>query len=188
MTPIVLKPTHTDRAVADFVAGHTSPALEEISSLLTLGGDEHLIFSTLAAAALFAAFGTSSERKSVAHLWIATLSVAAVSHALKRYVNQQRPDRTEAPFEGQGIPHSGGAYNAFPSGHAMYMGAIASTLSHQAPRFKVPIWIGAGLIALTRVVVLAHWLSDVLVGLAMGSALERLTRTESEETVKPPRR
>lgn len=188
MTPIALKPTRTDRALADFVAGHTSPALEEICNLLTLVGDEHVIFSTLAAAAFLAAFGTSSQRKSVTHLWIATLSVAAVSHALKRYVNQQRPDRTEAPFEGQGIPHSGGAYNAFPSGHAMYMGAIASALSQQAPRLKIPIWIGAGVVASTRVIVLAHWLSDVLVGLAMGSILERLTRTEHGPTSRPPSR
>jgi len=35
--------------------------------------------------------------------------------------------------------------------------------------------IGAGLV-LTRVVLLAHWLSDVLAGLAMGAAVERLLR------------
>jgi hypothetical protein len=38
------------------------------------------------------------------------------------------------------------------------------------------VWsIGAGLV-LTRVVLLAHWTSDVIAGLAIGAAVERLLR------------
>jgi undecaprenyl-diphosphatase len=38
------------------------------------------------------------------------------------------------------------------------------------------VWsIGAGLV-LTRIVLLAHWTSDVIAGLAIGAAVERLLR------------
>lgn len=139
MAPLLLKPTRTDQAIADFVTDHTSPGVEKVFNLLTLVGDEHLIFSALAAAAIVSTLGTNAQRKAVAHLWLATLSVAAVSHGLKYAVNQRRPDRTKAPFKGAGIPHSGGAYNAFPSGHAMYMAAIASALARQEPQLRLPI-------------------------------------------------
>ena len=75
-----------------------------------------------------------------------------------------------------GIPRSGKAYDAFPSGHAMHVGAIASALSWVSPKSAPLAWSLGGLVAATRIVLLAHWMTDVLAGLAMGVVVERCLR------------
>jgi membrane-associated phospholipid phosphatase len=75
-----------------------------------------------------------------------------------------------------GIPRSGKAYDAFPSGHAMHVGAIASAVSWISPKSAPLAWSLGGLVAATRIVLLAHWMTDVLAGLAMGVVVERCLR------------
>jgi len=75
-----------------------------------------------------------------------------------------------------GVPFSGKPLDAFPSGHAMHVGALVSTAT-VLPRAKrnLVLAFGAGLV-LTRIVLLAHWVSDVAAGLALGALAERLLR------------
>ena len=75
-----------------------------------------------------------------------------------------------------GIPRSGKAYDAFPSGHAMHVGAVASAVSWAYPNSAPIAWGLGGLIAITRIVLLAHWTTDVLAGMAMGALVERCLR------------
>ena len=71
---------------------------------------------------------------------------------------------------------SGNRLDAFPSGHAVHVGALASAASRLPERQRNLVWaVGAGLV-LTRVVLLAHWVSDVAAGLAVGALTERLLR------------
>ena len=71
---------------------------------------------------------------------------------------------------------SGKPLDAFPSGHAIHVGALASAATVLPPAKRYLVWsIGAGLV-LTRIVLLAHWTSDVIAGLAIGAAVERLAR------------
>ena len=66
--------------------------------------------------------------------------------------------------------------NAFPSGHAIHVGALASAATVLAPAKRNLVWsVGAGLVA-TRIILLAHWASDVAAGLAIGALMERLLR------------
>lgn len=58
-------------------------------------------------------------------------------------------------------------YQSFPSGHAACATAAALTLAVVAPRYRVPLLLAALLIALTRVVMVAHYLSDVIAGAAL---------------------
>ena len=75
-----------------------------------------------------------------------------------------------------GVPISGKPLDAFPSGHAIHVGALASAATVLPPAKRNMAWsIGAGLV-LTRIVLLAHWTSDVAAGLAIGAAVERLLR------------
>jgi len=96
-----------------------------------------------------------------------------VPHLLKCVVAQERPDRVEIHGDRHGIPRSGEAFDAFPSGHAVHMGALAAALSRILPKYRVLIWGASTMVALTRVVLLAHWTSDVLVGGALGVGLEQ---------------
>lgn len=61
---------------------------------------------------------------------------------------------------------------AFPSGHVAHYGAIACALCLAVPRARVPALIVLGMIACARVIVDAHWLSDVAgaVAIAAGAA------------------
>jgi undecaprenyl-diphosphatase len=95
---------------------------------------------------------------------------------LKRLFDQTRPDRLTVVGHLHGVPFSGKRLDAFPSGHALHMGALASTAG------SLPTWprrairaIAVGL-SLTRVVVLAHWASDVVAGFVLGAVLERALR------------
>jgi hypothetical protein len=57
----------------------------------------------------------------------------------------------------QGIPLSGKRLDAFPSGHAVHIGALASAATGLPSAQRNAVWaVGAGLV-MTRIVLLAHW-------------------------------
>jgi undecaprenyl-diphosphatase len=90
--------------------------------------------------------------------------------------DQERPDRTTVRGHWRGVPFSGKRLDAFPSGHAVHIGALASAASTLPAKQRNLVWtIGTGLV-LTRIVLLAHWASDVAAGLAVGALTERLLR------------
>ncbi len=62
-------------------------------------------------------------------------------------------------------------WNAFPSGHATTMGALAVLAVRIWPGARVYVWGLAGLVAVSRVLVGAHYVSDVVAGLALGAVL-----------------
>ena len=172
-----LRPTQADRWVAGRVAKHASPATQRFNRVVTLAADERPLCAIAAVVWLTSRLGTSSQsRKAADHLALTVLVTTAVPHILKGLVDQERPDRCMVHGARHGIPRSGEPYDAFPSGHAMHVGAMASALSHFFPRMSPLIWMAGGMLAATRVVLLAHWMSDVLVGFAAGVVIERLLR------------
>jgi len=58
--------------------------------------------------------------------------------------------------------------NSMPSGHATTCGAAATILALAFPKARWPILVVGILVASTRVFIHAHYLSDVLAGLALG--------------------
>lgn len=62
-------------------------------------------------------------------------------------------------------------YNSFPSGHATTCAAGAMVLALALPRWRWPILAAGVAIALTRVAIHAHYLGDVVAGLALGAAM-----------------
>lgn len=62
------------------------------------------------------------------------------------------------------------AYYSFPSGHANTVFALAITLAFFMPRLRALLLTGAIVIAFSRVVITAHYLSDILVGGLLGVA------------------
>src|SRR3954469_19949405 len=120
--------------------------------------------------------GEERERRQTDHLALSVVVTAILPHLLKRLIDQERPDRCMVHGARHGIPRSGKAYDAFPSGHAMHVGAVASAVSWAYPRSAPIAWGLGGLIAATRIILLAHWTTDVLAGLAMGALAERCLR------------
>jgi undecaprenyl-diphosphatase len=100
----------------------------------------------------------------------------ALPHLLKTVFNQRRPDRLTVEGHLHGVPFSGKARDAFPSGHAIHIGALSSAAARLPPAQRNAIWTAGAALVLTRVVLLAHWASDVAVGLAIGAVIERILR------------
>ena len=168
--------TQLDRRVARAVARNASPAVERPARLLTWAADEHLLYVVAGGLWLAARAGDARERSQTDHLALSVVATAILPHLLKRLVDQERPDRSMVHGRRRGIPRSGKAYDAFPSGHAMHVGAVASAVSWAYPKSAPVAWELGGLIAATRIVLLAHWTTDVLAGLAMGALVERCLR------------
>src|SRR5947208_2717183 len=104
---------------------------------------------------------------------LVAVAASLLPHGLKILFDQTRPDRTTVIGHVHGIPFSGKREDAFPSGHALHMGALASAARAlpAGPRRTIRA-LAIGL-SLTRVVILAHWASDVVAGFALGAVLER---------------
>src|SRR5688500_4737403 len=171
-----VKPTSIDERLAKEITSGASPVPEEVAGGLSWGADEHLLLGCAAAAWIALTISRSPLRPASSHLLLVAAAIAALPHGLKLIFDQVRPDRKTLRGHLHGIPLSGNSLDAFPSGHAVHMGALASAASGFPPRYKLPIWgIAVGLSA-TRVAILAHWLSDVVVGFTIGVVLERAAR------------
>jgi membrane-associated phospholipid phosphatase len=175
-TPITIKPTRLDVGIARAVARNTEPAPEELARALTWGADEKVLLA-LAAAGWLASLGRSEPvRRAGNHALLVTVAAALLPHAMKVWVDQTRPDRTTVIGHVHGISFSGKREDAFPSGHALHMGALASAAGALPPVSRNAVRALAVGLSLTRIMVLAHWTSDVVAGFIFGAALERILR------------
>ena len=104
-------------------------------------------------------------------------AASLLPHGMKRLFDQTRPDRTTVVGHLHGVSFSGKREDAFPSGHALHMGALASAAGAlPAGSRRVVRTLAVGL-SLTRVMVLAHWASDVVAGFAVGSHRSAMRET-----------
>jgi membrane-associated phospholipid phosphatase len=175
MALITIRPTAADVAIANFIATHTNPPAEEAAGVLTWGADERILCGLTAAWWLYTRNQNRPTRQAD-HILLTTFVASALPHLLKILFDQARPDRLTVRGHWRGVPLSGRRFDAFPSGHAVHVGALASAASGLPRRQRNIAWfVGAGLVA-TRIVLLAHWTSDVLAGLAIGALTERALR------------
>jgi membrane-associated phospholipid phosphatase len=174
--PVTVRPTGADSAIARAIARNTEPAPEAVARALTWGADEKVLLA-LAAAGWLASRGRSDAlRRAGNHALLVTAVASLLPHGLKAVFDQTRPDRRTILGHLHGISFSGKRDDAFPSGHALHMGALASaagTLPADLRRVIRAVAVG---LSLTRIVILAHWASDVVAGFALGAALERPLR------------
>lgn len=171
-----VRPTSADIEIAKAVAKYASPPTEAVAATLTWGADEHILCALAAGWWIYCRNRTAQERVDSNHILLTTVVVSIIPHLLKSVFDQERPDRLTVRGHLHGVPFSGKHRDAFPSGHAMHVGALASAATILPPAKRNLVWsIGAGLVA-TRIILLAHWVSDVVVGLALGGLTERLLR------------
>ena len=57
---------------------------------------------------------------------------------------------------------------SFPSGHAQTAFTLATALTILFPRYGIPLFVIAGAVAISRLVLTAHYLSDVIAGAGIG--------------------
>ncbi len=174
--PVRVKPTEADIQIAHIIAHHAAPLPEETARALAWGADEKVLLVLAAIGWMASRRGGEQLRRAGNHALLVTVASSLVPHGMKLIFDQTRPDRKTVLGHVHGISFSGKRNDAFPSGHALHMGALASAADALpfGPRRAVQA-LAVGL-SLTRVVVLAHWASDVVAGFALGAALERFLR------------
>ena len=103
-------------------------------------------------------------------LFFSVATSGIVLNIVKQFVGRARPRLlpAEGPFSFDPFMFDY-AYQSFPSGHAQVMGALAATAIVVAPRYSIVVVLPCLAVAASRVIVSAHYPSDVLAGLALGA-------------------
>lgn len=163
--------TRMDSAVSTLVQGWRTPRLDAVMIAITSLGDGVVIIAVLVATVIWLA---AHGRRKLAVGLVMTMALAAIAVPLvKSTLVVPRPIDL----------YTGADAFSFPSGHATHAAALYLSLAwlathNAALRWKILGFVLAGLlvaaIAVSRVYLAAHWPSDVLAGLALGSMLAAL--------------
>ncbi|MCV9967393.1 phosphatase PAP2 family protein [Pararhizobium sp. BT-229] len=117
--------------------------------------------------------GFSSKMKTAWRLalyfFVTIGSASALVHLLKLIIGRARPElfldygaHSLTPFANEWL------FESFPSGHSAAVGSFFGAFAMLAPRLRIVFALGALTIGITRVVVGAHYPSDVAAGLLVG--------------------
>ncbi|MGE0255041.1 MAG: phosphatase PAP2 family protein [Alphaproteobacteria bacterium] len=94
-----------------------------------------------------------------------------VNNGLKILIGRARPSvLVEQGIYGFDPFNMYARFHSFPSGHSVTMGALAIALALLLPAYRLWFFAAGVLLAATRMVVNAHFASDVAAGLAVGAA------------------
>ncbi|AMA56779.1 phosphatase PAP2 family protein [Bradyrhizobium sp. CCGE-LA001] len=176
MALVTVKPTRMDTAIADEIAHNTNSGLEQAAQAMTWGADEHVLVALATVGWLYTRMRKPEKRRIADHVLIVSVATAVLPHILKSLFDQTRPDRLTASGHRRSVPYSGQPHDAFPSGHAVHMGALASAAGLLPPAPRRLVRATAVTLCLTRVALLAHWASDVVAGFTLGVIVERAFR------------
>ena len=106
------------------------------------------------------------------YVFVVLAASGLMSQIVKRVVGRARPKLidTAGPFHFDGFSiHA--TLASFPSGHTTTAFAVATALSFFLPRWQAPLFVVAAAVGLSRVIVGAHYASDVFGGVAVGTLM-----------------
>ena len=112
---------------------------------------------------------TRTARRLALYFLMTIGSASALVHLLKLVIGRARPElfleqgaHSLTPFANAWL------FESFPSGHSAAVGSFFGAFSMLAPRLRILFALGALAIGISRVVVGAHYPSDVAAGLLVG--------------------
>ena len=150
-----------DRDIFDAIYDEP-PRSEPLSTTMEVAtylGDSRLMMGV---SLLLMAYGNDEHRETGRLMTSAFIGTGVTVWGLKEIIGRKRPldDVVGNP--------------AFPSGHTAYAFAGATLIGARHPKLRIPLYIGAGLVGLTRVYLGRHYVSDVFAGAALGTAIGAL--------------
>ena len=154
----------TDRATGDDMATHSAQL--DASRVISYAGS---IYGVTAGAASFYLIGRATHNGRARETGIlgaeAIIDSVIVESALKTITQRARP------LTGKDRSRFFAGGNSFPSGHSMQVWSLATVIAHEY-HHRLPVQIAAygiaSAVSVSRFTVLRHYLSDALVGSAMG--------------------
>lgn len=162
--------TQWDVCVA-YYCRNLSRSVLDIGEIITTLGDSKWYFMMLVPAFLIFYFIVKNKNRymKILFLLVAISASGLVNTLIKWVAGRNRPinlfdhglfgfDYFEAIYE----------LNSFPSGHTVTVFSLAAALSMLFPRFGFLAFIPAVVIALSRVIITSHFVSDVIAGAVVG--------------------
>ncbi len=188
--PIKLRPFAADVAISRACLRAATPAVERPVRLVTWLADEKVMLGAVGVFWAATRLSPSRPLRREADAMLCSVLVAGVVPDLFKYlVRRERPNHALVRRHDRRVPRLGNAWDSFPSGHAMHLSAIAASAHRLVPKpWRAPLWSALGGLAATRIVLLAHYPSDVVAGWGIGvlinkivcSAFGRTKRARSE--------
>ena len=159
-----------------------SPGARQVGLALTdfaksgwiIVGSLLLVFQCLAAFRILQPARQRLHALFLSHVALYLLASVAISglsvNLLKRLIGRARPLHfNEWGADGFAPFNNDPGFQSFPSGHSTTVGAVFMVLALLAPRHRLLLAILAVWMAMTRVMVGAHYPSDVIAGLGFGA-------------------
>ena len=166
-------------------------------TLSSIGNTHNALPLVLAFGAAGLATGSSREKQTSIMLAEALVTSGLWTSAIKYVAGRERPrEMHEAvadwtgPGGAFGADGNGGGHASFPSGHATGIWAAATVLAYQYPAYHVVPTLAYGsavAISYSRMVMNAHFLSDVVVGGLIGYGCARQVIGSHDRTNEPSR-
>ncbi len=150
-----------DSAVYNFMARMQSPAgVEVFKAVSATSGKEGVLLIPMA----YSFLGGEEAHENFKPMLVGGAVSGAVVFGIKYLTNRPRPDGDYTR-----------ANSSFPSGHAAASFYYATYIGALHPKAKWPLYTWATCVAVSRMYLQRHWLSDVVVGGLIGWAVARLT-------------
>ena len=167
-----------DRQAAHFIYDHVGGRLHKfLDSITHYAKAGHWLAAAiiaLAGAAIARHFGANGKDLPLVFTYslafIASLTIgSAILHGIKLVLGRRRPrDDMEMGLYGFMPLAFNLNYNSFPSGHALTIACVAVIFTCVWPMLW-PLWFSVAMVlAVTRALLTAHFLSDVLIGAGIG--------------------
>lgn len=177
-----------DREIKQVLQRNKVDFLDKTSSLVEPFGNK---YAPLIIGAMYIT-GVATKDRKMEHASLMTAKSLVFSTVFyigsKQLVRRRRPAFTDDPFEINSMFQGGREWTSFPSGHTntVFTVATAIALEYRHKKWVPPVAYGiASVTGLSRVYDNRHWLSDVLVGAAIGHFVTKtLYRIEEEKNKK----
>jgi undecaprenyl-diphosphatase len=168
LAAIGIKLHELDMPVARFVRSLNSDAINYSGDLVAFIG-KGIVLAGLFLLIALCGWGFKRERLKELGIrgLIAMAGVGAVSQLLKHLIGRPRPRFAHAD-EFFLSPSFASGLDSFPSGHAINAFGAATVVAWFVPVLRVPLFLIAGLVGLSRVVRGSHFPTDVFAGAVLG--------------------
>jgi undecaprenyl-diphosphatase len=159
-----------DHSVAAWAVQCKAPLLDLLVAVINpIGSGVTLLITCVALAVMSRAFDRPRLHDASVLAALAFMSAGLVEFTLKVLVGRPRPDMGLAAAGIMG-PSWAPGIDSFPSGHATSVFAVATVFAAYYPRLRWPLYSLAAAIAIGRVYLERHYLSDIVAGAALGIA------------------
>jgi membrane-associated phospholipid phosphatase len=156
-----------DQATANWITTYSSPELKRVMRIVSRVGDwpAHVIVGAIGFAIAFV-MGSKAWMRIFLAMLIALALAGVTTRGIKIATGRARPSvKTEAQWNG---PQLSSKYHAFPSGHTASSTAFFVALFLARKKIGGPLLLIPILIAASRMILGAHYLSDVTFAAIIG--------------------